>query len=170
MITVRAATADDVVVWRALRRDGIVHFPSAFMFSLEEHDAISEVSDRKGLATHDRFIAFEDDKPVGIIGLNRHALRRANHRADIGPFYVMPDAQGSGASDALMQTVFSHARAIGVWQMELSVNEDNTRAIAFYKRAGFTQIGRIPNAIIGTDGPEHDLLFAFEVPRDTPTA
>lgn len=100
--------------------------------------------------------------------LHRNTLPRATHRAEIGPFYVIPKAQGSGAATALMDAAFAHARNIGVRQVELAVNENNPRAKAVYQRLGFYQIGRIPNAIHGTQGPERDLLFALHLPRAVP--
>ena len=165
-IEVRVAEAQDVDIWRALRRDGIVRYPSVFIVSLEEHDATPIQQDVERLANGDRFLAFQGDTPVGLVGMNRHAGRAA-HRGEVGPMYVIPDAQGSGAASLLLRAVLDYACQIGIWQPELQVNEENTRAIALYQRFGFQQIGRIPNAIIGASGPERDLLFALEIPGAT---
>lgn len=163
MITVRAATPDDVTHWRALRRDGIDRYPSAFIVSLAEHDTIADATDAKRLGAGDRFLAFDGDTAIGIAGLNQNLIPRAVHRAEIGPFYVAPNAQGSGAAAALMQVLTDHAKSLQIWQLELTVNEDNSRAIAFYKGCGFHQTGRTPNAILGADGPEHDLTMVKEL-------
>ncbi|MGJ8594242.1 MAG: GNAT family N-acetyltransferase [Aquaticitalea sp.] len=159
MIRVRATAPEDVALWRALRRDGIKRYPSAFILSLAEHDAIPEAKDAKRLAGGDRFLAFIDDTPVGLAGLNQNPIPRAKHRAEIGPFYVTPTAQGTDTAKALIHALTEYAASIGVWQLELAVNEDNARAISFYKRHGFHQTGRMPNAILGADGPEHDLTM-----------
>jgi ribosomal protein S18 acetylase RimI-like enzyme len=90
-------------------------------------------------------------------------MPRANHRAELGPLYVIPDAQGKGAAKALIDVAFASARDQAIWQIELDVNEENARAISFYKRLGFHQAGRIPNAMIGADGPEHDLIFLLHL-------
>ena len=58
-----------------------------------------------------------------------------------------------------MDAVMAYASSQDIWQLELFVNEDNARAIAFYKRYGFAEAGRIPNAILGTDGPETDMIM-----------
>ncbi|MGJ8544299.1 MAG: GNAT family N-acetyltransferase [Sulfitobacter sp.] len=157
-INIRAASPVDVAVWRALRRDGIVRYPAAFVLSVDEHDATPEQVDAERLNRGDRFLAFDAQTPVGLAGINRHRGRAA-HRGEIGPMYVVPEAQGSDAASALLQFILAYADAEGIWQPELTVNEENTRAIAFYRRHGFEQIGRLPNAIIGAAGPEHDLLM-----------
>lgn len=164
MLHTRLATPDDTTLWRALRRDGIVRYPSVFIPSLEEHDATPVAQDAENLARGDRVLAFQDTTPIGLAGLNLYP-GRASHRAEIGPFYIIPDAQGSGAAATLMDALVTLAPSLGIWQLELAVNEDNPRAIALYLRHGFTQIGRIPNALIGKDGPEHDLLMLRSLPR-----
>lgn len=157
-INIRVATPDDVEVWRRLRRDGIARFPSAFIPSLEEHDASPAKDDVARLARGDRFLAFRGETPVGLVGMNRHA-GRSDHRGEIGPMYVVPDAQQAGVATLLLRHVLEYARQVGIWQPELAVNEDNNRAIALYKKHGFIEVGRIPNAVMGADGPEHDLLM-----------
>jgi len=164
MMHVRPATGADVTLWRRLRRDGIARYPSAFIATLAEADAMPETKDAARLARGDRFLAFDDATPVGLAGLNRMTLPRAAHRAEVGPFYVVPEAQGSSAATLLMDAVIAYASEIGVWQLELTVNEANSRAARFYQRFGFRQTGRIPNAILGEDGPEHDLVLVLELP------
>lgn len=47
-----------------------------------------------------------------------------------------------------METLVSHALGLGVRQLELRVNAENGRAIHFYQRLGFLEVGRIPGALI----------------------
>lgn len=169
MNSVRAASAQDVELWRALRRDGIARYPGAFIATLEEQDAIPPEVDAKRLDAGGRFLAFAGDHAVGLAGLNRNSIPRASHRAEVGPFYVIPDAQGTGAARALMQALLDHASAKNIWQIELFVNEENNRAIAFYKSFGFEQTGRVPNAILGAQGPENDLVMVLTLPHETVT-
>lgn len=164
MITARPATEEDTATWRALRRDGIERYPSVFIPTLAEHDATPDTDDSKRLAAGGRFLAFDGETPVGLCGINRHTMPRANHRAELGPFYVIPAAQGKGAAKSLIDAAFAYAREQGIWQIELDVNEDNARAIRFYQHLGFHQVGRIPNALMGADGPEHDLIFILYLP------
>lgn len=52
--------------------------------------------------------------------------------------YVGDAARGAGLGRALVQAAFERARERGCRRIELDVNEENTAAIAFYERLGFT--------------------------------
>ncbi len=165
MISIVQATAADVDVWRSLRRDGIMRYPNAFILSLDEHDAGDPAEDRARLASGGRFLALSGQTAVGMIGLNTHGPVNMRHRAEVGPLYVTPDYQGSDVAKQLFRTAVAHAARAGLRQLELAVNEANARAVAFYLREGFTQYGRLPNAVIGENGPEHDLLLLRILPQ-----
>ena len=60
---------------------------------------------------------------------------------ELARFYVHPDHHGSGTADTLMSATLEAAAessARGIW---LGVSEENGRAIAFYARHGFEQVG-----------------------------
>jgi len=158
-IVIRAATADDVHVWRALRLDGIARHPQAFIVTAEEAAAVPVEEDEVRLSQGDRFLAFWDAAPVGLIGLNRNSMPRMAHRGEVGPLYVVPNARGQGVADGLLSAVIEAAQGLGVWQLELSVYVENAPAIALYQRHGFELAGKIPNAIAGADGFEDDLIM-----------
>ena len=156
---IRRATADDVDIWRALRLDGIERHPEAFMMSAEAARAIPVERDAAAMDIHLRWLAFLDGVGVGFVGLHPNKLERARHRAEIGPLYVSPAARGQGVAVALIEQAMAHGRGLGIWQFELFVNDQNTGAQRLYQRLGFIQAGAIPNAILGADGPERDILM-----------
>lgn len=55
--------------------------------------------------------------------------------------YVLPDWQGAGVSRALMDWAVGTARSGGAPAMALTVWEENPRALAFYRRYGFREVG-----------------------------
>ena len=57
-------------------------------------------------------------------------------------FYVDCPAHGRGVAARLMTTVFDAARELGGRSLWLSVWERNPRALAFYRRMGFADVGR----------------------------
>ena len=61
-------------------------------------------------------------------------------------FHVRKDARGTGASDAIMEALLSHART-KVRQLQLTVMADNARARAFYERHGFEVYAVEPQAV-----------------------
>jgi GNAT superfamily N-acetyltransferase len=56
-------------------------------------------------------------------------------------FYVDRSAHGKGLAQLLMSAVHESARRLGGQQLWLGVWERNPRAIAFYKKVGFTDRG-----------------------------
>jgi diamine N-acetyltransferase len=55
--------------------------------------------------------------------------------------YVFHRFHGGGAGQALFDTAIDHARASGAGRVLIGANAENVRAIAFYKKNGFSQIG-----------------------------
>ena len=158
MITARQLTGADAETWQELRLEGLNCFPLAFLTSVEEAAAHPIKDIAKQLERGQTFGVFDGGAAVGIGSLIHLNRLRTRHRGEIGAFYVRPSAQGTGAADKLMNVLSEKAQKIGVWQLELFVAESNPRAIRFYQRHGFRQEGRLPNAIIGERGLEHDIF------------
>jgi ribosomal protein S18 acetylase RimI-like enzyme len=72
------------------------------------------------------------DFPVGLAGEGDLELRR---------IYVLTRFHGGGAGRRLMEKAIAHARAQRANRLLLGVHPDNQRALAFYRRNGFVQIG-----------------------------
>ena len=60
---------------------------------------------------------------------------------ELARFYVHPDHHGTGTAVALMRATLEAAAGTGARGIWLGVSEENTRAIAFYARHGFEQVG-----------------------------
>jgi len=78
-------------------------------------------------------------------------------------FYVDRPWHGRGVADALMRAVHAAARDLNGASLWLSVWERNARAIAFYSRFGFRDVGS-QDFWVGTDRQIDRILLA-EVPR-----
>jgi phosphinothricin acetyltransferase len=59
--------------------------------------------------------------------------------------YVDDTARGSGAADALMDELETIARSNGIRQMVATIDALNERSIAFHRRRGFVEVGRMPD-------------------------
>ena len=55
--------------------------------------------------------------------------------------YIDPAHRSSGVGMALLRFALDHAAAAGCQCVELGTPRDGARAIAFYRRAGFDQVG-----------------------------
>ena len=76
-------------------------------------------------------------------------------------FYVDRPAQGTGLAQTLMAAVFEAARAAGAKHVWLGVFERNPRAIAFYRKCGFRDVGS-QVFMLGSD-PQRDRVMLATV-------
>jgi len=92
------------------------------------------------------FVAISDDKVIGwcdITSLHRPVFK---HVGSLG-IGVISVYRGQGVGEALMCTALAKAKEIGLSRIELSVRENNKRAIALYKKFGFEVEGLHRNAV-----------------------
>ena len=77
---------------------------------------------------------------------------------EIKRLYIDTPFHGQGVAQRLIDAAYEVARERGAATIWLGVWEHNPRAIAFYRRQGFTQVGA-HTFMVGTDATT-DLLFA----------
>lgn len=154
----RTLSSDDASAWRALRIEGARGYPLGFLLTEEETEAQGLKACARILRFGNTRGVFAGGKLIGFCGYRRESLERTKHRAEIGPFFVTEPHQGGGAAAALMKGVIDEAKADGVSQLELFVDTENHRAIAFYEKAGFERVGFHPDGV-RIDGVSRDDFF-----------
>jgi RimJ/RimL family protein N-acetyltransferase len=70
---------------------------------------------------------------------------------------LAPEHRGRGIGKALLAATLEHARAAGLTRIELTVREDNKRAIALYAKLGFVHEG-VKRKGVRLDGEYHNLV------------
>ena len=70
---------------------------------------------------------------------------------------VLPEHRGRGIGAALIEAAIKAARDSGLTRVELTVREDNARAIALYERLGFVREG-VKRKGVRVDGRYEDLV------------
>lgn len=86
------------------------------------------------------YVCEVNEQVMGFYKAQRH-IGRAAHVAYLGTLAVAPEAQGQGIAAAMLQDAIERLRRSGVTRVELTVEADNARAIAFYERLGFVHEG-----------------------------
>lgn len=132
---------EHAAAWHALRVIGARDFPMGFLRTVAESEAGGVARGAEILAGGTLRGVFVGVELVGFCGYRRMQLERIRHRVEIGPFFVASEWHGRGAAAAMMQGVIAEARAAGLAQVELIVDTENLRAIAFYERHGFVRAG-----------------------------
>lgn len=64
-------------------------------------------------------------------------------RVRLEQLYVIPRHWGTGVADMLLAAVLRHAQAVGAATIDLTVNRNNARALAYYRRVGFDLSGEV---------------------------
>jgi len=81
---------------------------------------------------------------------------------EVTRFYVDRPWHGQGVAQALMASLVERAAAAGARTAWLGVWERNPRAIAFYRKSGFSEVGT-HTFLLGTD-PQRDFVLARSLP------
>lgn len=76
-------------------------------------------------------------------------------------FYLDQAWLGKGVAQALMEAVKREARSRGAKTLWLGVWEENPRGIAFYRKAGFSEVGRFLFHV--GDDPQRDLIMTHSL-------
>jgi diamine N-acetyltransferase len=126
-------------------------------------------SERQGAELGDpdylTLVAEVDGHPAGYTQLRRGPAPAAVTGADpleVFRFYVDRSWHGQGLAQELMRAALEHARMAGAGMLWLGVWERNPRAIAFYRKSGFTEVGT-QTFVLGTDH-QRDLVLQRPIP------
>lgn len=97
-------------------------------------------------------IAESKDKIVGILDFKSYKNLKMSHRGILG-ISLHHSVRGEGLAEKLFRKLFSEVQKIkDLSIIELVVMGDNHQAYHLYKKIGFVEVGRIPNAFRLSDG------------------
>lgn len=140
MLELRVLTPDDWSLWRELRLASLGDAPYAFGSKLADWEHAPEHRWRERLEFPWLHVAaLAEDRPVGVV-----CGRPAGDAgvAELMSFWVAAEARGQNVATTLVQVVERWASERGHGRLRLGVWPDNARAIAFYRRSGFTEVER----------------------------
>lgn len=161
-VTVRALNSDDYDALREIRLEALRVYPANFAADPDQEEAFSKEEWLARLASAVSLGGFVDGRISGLVVFSRPKSTKLAHTGDIGAMYVRDAARGTGLADKLLEAVFDVA-AGQVEQIKLTVNAENARAIKFYERHGFREIGRIPRSLNISGRFYDDLLMLRRV-------
>ena len=119
----------------------VVAFITELAESEGEHSPISETYVAEYLAHPGNrvLLAKRDQEVVGLISYSmRPNLYHAGDSCLIEELIVSQRTRGSGVGRALMEEVIQRCISAGCAEISVSTMPDNERAIAFYRKLGFT--------------------------------
>ncbi|WP_293932981.1 GNAT family N-acetyltransferase [Iodobacter sp.] len=136
-----ASASDFASVYSIYMHEEVVPFLGFDPLSKEEFEPIFA-----SLVRSNGFFVVELGGVVkGFYRVTKHE-GRANHSAYLGTLAVSPDEKGSGFAFSMMTEAIKNLSAKGILRVELMLEADNPRALAFYKKLGFIQEGIMRSA------------------------
>jgi ribosomal protein S18 acetylase RimI-like enzyme len=151
---VRRLEGADAALYREIRLEGLRTDPASFGATLEDDAAVTEDGWRSRLEQNFAAGVFEGEELLGIAGFIVERGAKVKHRGHVVGVYVREAARGRGAAGPLLAAVIEAARP-HVTFLYLQVTQQNTRAVRFYERAGFTIYGRDPGGLV-VDGTMYE--------------
>lgn len=151
MTLLRPLTAADASAFQRLRLFALDESPSAFGSSAEDEASRSPADWVQWLIGSPERVfvgAWVGTELMGMVGVGREQGRKQRHIGFIRSLYVAPAARGQGIASRLTEAALTQLRSWpGVEQAQLAVTAGNAPAQALYRRWGFTEIGRLPQAL-----------------------
>jgi ribosomal protein S18 acetylase RimI-like enzyme len=96
---------------------------------------------------HAQFVAVSDGVIVGWCDVIPANDRTCHAHVGVLGIGIIPAFRGKGLGRELMTAAIAKARAKGLTRIELTVREQNTNAVALYKKLGFELEGTKKNAV-----------------------
>ena len=140
-VRVRRASEADADALRAIRLEALADSPGAY--GTTYHDVVDWDRERwADLLTANAYFLGEVDGAV------RGMAQGGFHDDFPGQtwlfgMFVGADARASGLADALVDAVEDWARLGGAHELHLAVALEMSRAVSFYRRRGFVEVGEV---------------------------
>lgn len=107
------------------------------------------------------FLAIDDDKIVGFIGIKRVHFARLRHIAKV-MIGVLSDYRKQGIGKKLMSFIEDWAKENDIKRLEATVIEENDSAVEFFEEMDFEKEGTRENSV-KIDGEYYDELFMAKI-------
>lgn len=159
-LLIRSLDVQDAAAYQALRLRALRTSPTAFSSSYadEAERSIAEIVPRvRPAADGSRclFGALVEEELAGFVAFLGPERAKLSHCAEVAGMYVAEGFRQHGIGGALLQALVTHAKALGVRQLKLGVNQSNAAARRLYESAGFACFGSEPDALC-VDGIYYD--------------
>ena len=135
-VELREVSEEDWELWRDLRRRVLSTDPDAFGSTLEREQRFTEADWRARVGSGRAFVAWLDDRPVGMGGW----VPEESGSSSVVAMWVEPAARGRGIGQRVLERVLATAppgATVGLWVA------DGNPARDLYAKAGFVGTGEV---------------------------
>jgi len=161
-MNIRPLVPEDLQQYRRSRLTALREHPESFCSSHERESQFSDARflERMAIAEGQMILGyFLNDELVGTLGIGRLENEAERHICFVWGMYVSAERGGQGIGRALLTEAFREVEAVdGVSQLNLSVIENNVRAMKLYEALGFESYGHESNALV-VNGKSYGEIF-----------
>ena len=152
-ITFKKLTEPDTEVLKSLNKwendPALIHLirPNRDRDALEMREVLTVKDLEERLVHNHIFLIYLEDQLVGVMDYQidpRHVFKKETGTAWIGIIVGEEIARGKGIGQQALHHLEEEIRKQGLRRIELGVFEFNTSAIKLYLKAGYQEIGRVP--------------------------
>ncbi len=156
-----AAALLDYLRKTAEETDFVLRYPDEVTMTLEQEEAFIERINQS--ANSYMIICLVDGKHAGNCSMQFHDKRKVRHRGEVA-IALVKEFWGMGIGTFMFEEMLQLAREYGASQLELGMVDGNERGLALYRKMGFREYGRLPNAFHQKDGTMRDeILMVLEL-------
>lgn len=143
VVEVRIVGSAEWAIWRALRLAALAEAPYAFSSTLADWQGKGDTEARwsaRLTAVPFNVVVELDAQPAGMVSATEPDSAQT---IEVLSMWVAPFARGRGVGDALIEAVVGWAGSRSARRLELRVMVGNEKAVALYRRHGFTETGLV---------------------------
>ena len=136
--------------------DFLLRYPEEITMTVEQEETFIERINQSENSY--MILCLVDGKHAGNCSMQFYDKRKVRHRGEVA-IALTREFWGMGIGTAMFEEMISLARARGASQLELGMVDGNERGLALYRKMGFREYGRLPNAFCQKDGTMCDEIL-----------
>lgn len=136
--------------------DFVLRYPDEITMTLEQEETFIERINQS--ENNYMIICLVDGKHAGNCSMQFHDKRKVRHRGEVA-IALVKEFWGMGIGTFMFEEMIRIARECGKTQLELGMVDGNERGLALYRKMGFREYGRLPNAFHQKDGTMRDEIL-----------
>ena len=133
--------------------DFLLRYPEEITMTVEQEETFIERINQS--ENNYMIICLVDGKHAGNCSLQLNVKRKVRHRGEVA-IALVKECWGMGIGTLMFEEMIRIAREHGKTQLELGMVDGNERGLALYRKMGFREYGRLPNAFQQKDGTMRD--------------
>ncbi|MBR5547614.1 MAG: GNAT family N-acetyltransferase [Clostridia bacterium] len=136
--------------------DFVLRYPDEITMTVEQEESFIE---RINQSTNNYMIlCLVDGRHAGNCSMQFHDKRKVRHRGEVA-IALVKEFWGMGIGTFMFEEMIRIAQEQGKTQLELGMVDGNERGLALYRKMGFREYGRLPNAFHLKDGSMRDEIL-----------